>query len=202
MSQNCRVIQLLEPFDDTLVATPSEGNVDKSYDEAGSEALAIGQLEVSVVFATPKVNEEYEFRALYIEAIGQATPSAIVVVPVTRTTTGFTVELSAGPDTAIYMLRWHVHVTDLTVVQPTASAPESGRTQLTLAAIIQTIPFTIVRVNATYGFLEFRVENLIDDPSTQSSTWVQVTAKTTTSFTISINPPPDTVNYYLVWRTT
>jgi hypothetical protein len=203
MSTHCRTISILEPENDSIVT--ANGSIDQSLDESGSVELTIGQTEAEVTFATFKLSSDYDFDDLYIENLVDSPAGAIGIVPIVRTQAGFTVQFDGAPDTANYVLFWRVRVRSGLNNESESSGstqdPESGQTTLNLAATSQTITFSTARINATYGFSEFRVENLVDSAATQQVTWVQVTSKTQSNFVITINPPPDTVNYKLWWTT-
>jgi hypothetical protein len=200
---NCRVVSVLEPDEDVLVG--NEGSLDAALQENGFVNLSIGQQEVVVNFATQKWSNDYEFSALYVENDVDPNPMDIEPVPVARTVSGFTLELTGFPDTVNYALYWRVKVRaagTASMPSPTPAVgdpPQSLYTPLTQGASTQTIPFSIARSVTTYGFSELRVENLIDGPG-QTIIWVQVTGKTKNDFTIAINPPPPTANYFLVIR--
>jgi hypothetical protein len=64
------------------------------------------------------------------------------------------------------------------------------------------VPFTNPRSGTNYGFSELRVENLLDPPASQAIIRVQVTAKTISDFTLSVNPTPaNGSHYFLAART-
>lgn len=201
MSQ-CRTIQIIEAENDSLVAS-STAAIDQSIDESGTVDLETGQTQVNVTFETFKISDDYQFDSLYIENLVDEPAGAIEIVPTVRTQAGFTVELSGAPPTANYTLYWKVQARtgQATSTSGSSSDPESGSTTLNAAATSQTITFTTARTDATYGFSEFRVENIVDAAATQQVEWVQVTSKTTSNFVIAINPPPDTANYKLWWTT-
>lgn len=203
MSQ-CRTVVLIEPESDSLVAT-STSAIDQSIDESGTVELTIGQTQVNVTFETFKISADYQFDSLYIENLVDEPAGAIEIVPTVRTQAGFTVELSGAPPTANYTLYWKVQARSgqaSTSTSGSSQDPESNSTSLDLGATSQVITFTTARTGITYGFSEFRVENIVDAAATQQVEWVQVTGKTTSNFTIAINPPPDTANYKLWWTTT
>lgn len=206
MSVPCRVIsQVLEPDSDVLVG--DEGSLDAALQENGFVNLAIGQQEVVVNFATQKWAADYEFSALYVENVVDPNPMDIEPVPVKRTVSVFILELTGAPDTLNYTLYWRVKVRSAGTAgspspspSPSGDPPETIYTPLTQGASTQTIPFTVARSGTNYGFSELRVENLVDGPG-QTTLWIQVTGKTKNDFTISINPPPDTNNFFLSART-
>jgi hypothetical protein len=205
MSTCARVIQILEPDSDILVG--SGGSQDQALEESGSVQLAIGQLEVIVIFQTLKLSNDYEFTVNYIENLVDPNPASIEGVPVLRTQGAFKLELDAQPDTVNYTLYWRVRVRSGTTTtqpiptpSPSSDLPDSGITPITQGASSQLISFHQARSNKTYGFSELRIENLIDGQGQQSE-WIQVVDKQFAGFTIIINPPTDTGNYNLVWRT-
>jgi hypothetical protein len=161
---------------------------------------------VVVNFVTQKWSNDYEFSVLYIENDVDPNPMDIEAVPVKRAVSGFTLELTGAPDTANYTLYWRVKVRSggsASIPSPTPGVGdprESIYTPLNQGASTQTIPFTVARSVTNYGFSELRVENLIDG-SSQTTIWVQVITKTKNDFTISINPPADSGNFFLVART-
>lgn len=198
----CTNLQLLEPENDAIVA--SGGSNDQSIDESGKVALSIGQTLVSVAFSTTKISNDYQFE-VYIENLVDADPAAIRWIPVTKLTTGFTLELDGSPESVNYKLYWRVlarsgQSTGNSGSSSSTSTGESGSTTLILGGSTQTITFTTAKTDATYGFSELRVENTTDGAGQQVE-WIQVTGKTTTGFTIAISPPPDTSNYKLIWET-
>lgn len=207
--QECQNIQILEPDATLPVATGAAP--DPAFQERGEVVLTQGQSEVSVTFQTPKAGD-YRFEYLYVDAFGVTNPGTIKPVPITQTTAGFTVDLAGVPPVAGYILRWRVTVV-LVGVTPQVDTPESFRVQIPTPFpeglpipvppqfYTLSVTFQNPRSSNTYGFSELRVENLVDDPGTQTPIAIQVCAKTTTNFTIVFNPTPPTANYFLVGRT-
>jgi hypothetical protein len=188
---------LLEPDEDVLVGT--RGDRDESLEESGSLSLANGQTSAVILFSTPKFSNDYEFN-IYFENLTDLTPTVLQWLPMQKGTLGFTVGISPATDSANYVMFWRVRVRDTALASPVlVDAPESGRTILTVGAMQQTIPFLSPRSTNFYGFSEWRIENLVDLPSSQESVWIQLASKTKTDFTIVINPPADTPNYIFAW---
>ncbi len=194
----CKTFQIIDP-DPALLTSTSVGSFDPSLDESGSTILNIGDSRIYVPFLTTKSSDDYRFEYLYVDAIGIANPGDVIAVPVNKTIFGFTVDLAGSPTTTGYILRWRVVVQGI-ISSDTIDLPESLRLPLT-----QTRTFVATFVNprssANYGFTELRVENLIDSSDAQRAIIAQVIAKTQSNFTVGLNPPPDTANYYLVART-
>ena len=192
---DCNTIQIIE------------GGTDPNLDEKGEVALAVGQSEVSVTFTRSKAGT-YRFEYLYVDAFGQVNPGTIEPVVTAQTQYGFTVKLGGVAEATGYVLRWHVVVISVTT-SFNVDAPESFRVQIPNvadlapppAARVLTVTFQNPRSNTLYGFSELRVENLIDNPATQTPIAVQVCAKTQTNFTICFSPAAPTNNYFLVGRT-
>jgi hypothetical protein len=170
-----------------------------------SNAMAQGHALWQRVFR--EVAAEYpaiEATHLYIDALDappeNTHPGIAECVVTQQTRYGFTVQFAGIPRFPGYFLRWRVIVIDLasTIL---IDAPEAFRVQLPMQARQMTVYFTNLRSNESYGFSELRVENLQDDPDTQRIILVQVTEKTTISFTIGINPRPENTHYFLVART-
>lgn len=196
---NCRSIQMIEP-DDTLVTSTVSGARDQSLDESGSEIIPLssgGRMRVN--FVTHKISDNYQFEYLYVDALGIANPGDVMPVVVNKDTFGFLVDLAGIPLSEGYILRWRVVVQDITL-SLVVDAPESLRLQLPQADTF-TATFVNPRGSTSYGFSELRVENLIDSAATQRAIIVQVVAKTQATFTVGLNPPPDTDNYFLMART-
>lgn len=74
---------------------------------------------------------------------------------------------------------------------------ETGLTQLTSGVATKVIAFLTTKISANYIFDEFVIENLVDDP--QLSLTAQVTAQSTTGFTVMLNGYPDSTSYKLKW---
>lgn len=83
--------------------------IQSAAEESSYVNLAEGQVEIEVDFLYAKTSADYEFSA-YIQNTVDAAPIYIGVVLSARSTTGFTAKLSAAPDSANYVLRWHVKV--------------------------------------------------------------------------------------------
>lgn len=195
---NSRVIQIIEP-DSPLSAVASGGGGDPSLDESGSVALAVGQATVDVLFKTAKASSNYRFEYLYVDAFGVVNPGDTEPVVVQQTHFGFGVDLTISPSVPGYFLRWRVVVVEIQTV-PTIDTPETIYIQLPMVNLL-IVSFANPRSSAKYGFSELRVENLVDDPATQTPIHVQVVAKTQSSFTIALNPTPPTPSYFLAVRT-
>lgn len=193
-------------IDDTPVVN------DATLTEEGFVELTQGQATVEVVFNTVKASDQYRFEYLYVDVLGKTNPGTIYPVPITQTIYGFFIALGGAPIEGGYVLRWRVVVVSL-LSTGVVDEPESFRVQLphmipgtrpppipeTLTTI--TVPFVNPRSTTGYGFTEFRVENLVDAPTTQSPIVIQVCQKTLTSFKAVFSPTPPTANYYLVART-
>jgi len=198
VSTFCRTVQLLEPDDDVTVGVA--GDKDQSLEEQGSVDLVTGQFEVDITFATPKFSDDYEIYC-YVENLVDAMPTVVQWQPQSRSKYGCRIALAPAVDSDNYVFYWHVRVRDAAIAEESViDAPEAARTPLIPGQVAQTIQFTNPRSSANYSFSEFRVENLVDGDS-QFTIWVQVKAKNLLSFDITINPPTDTANYMLVWRT-
>ncbi len=199
MPVTTQTIQILEPDDDLLVAT-SSGSTDASLQEAGTVDLAIGQTSVSVTFAEPKLSADYIFEALYVSELDLDPVGDVEAVPRTQTKYGFTVGLVGTPDKLGYRLVWRVVIRAGvgTVSVGGIDAADGATTQLPQAQSV-TITFASPRSTTSYGFSEFRVQNLVD--VTRYTIWPQISGKTTNDFTVDLNPAPNTDNYFLVWRT-
>ena len=201
-SSNCSTIQLIEPEDTLLTSITSSGGRDQSLDESGSMTIPFPNTSnrLFVPFETPKVSRNYRFEYLYIDALGISNPGNVEPVVVDININGFVVDFAGIPLNDGYILRWRVVVQDITI-SLVVDAPESLRLQLNQDTATFTGTFINPRSTALYGFTELRVENLIDPVETQRLVGVQVVAKTTSNFTVGLNPPPDTTNYYLIART-
>jgi hypothetical protein len=199
MSTNTRVVQLIEPDEDVLVGT--RGDRDESLEENGSASLVTGQTELVVVFHTIKFSSDYEFD-VYFENLTDASYTVLQWIPIVKNTVGFTIGIAPMPDTDNYVCYWRVRVRDTAeAVAAIVDAPESARTPLIQGATEQTILLSSPRSTDFYGFSEWRVENTTDSGATQQTEWIQLTGRTKVDFTIAINPPTDTPNYFFIWRT-
>ncbi len=194
----CRTIQLIEPSDTLLTSITSSGGRDQSIDESGSIALSVGSARLFVPFETQKVSANYRFEYLYIDALGIPNPGNIEPVVVDININGFLVDFAGVSIEEGYILRWRVVVQDITI-NLIVDAPEDLRLQLSPARTF-TATFVNPRSTTNYGFSELRIENLTDPVDDQRIVNAQVVAKTTLGFTVGLNPPPDTTNYYLVCR--
>ena len=194
----CKTFTFIEP-DDTLLSVTSSGVKDQSLDEAGDTVIPSGVPRMRIDFVTPKASFNYKFEYLYIDALGISNPGDVRIVVVDQNQFGFTVDFAGTTLSDGYILRWRVVVLNLQGGLA-IDAPENLRLQLPQARVY-TATFVNPRSNTTYGFSELRVENLVDEISSQRVVSIQVAAKTQANFVIGINPPPDTGNYFLVART-
>ena len=207
--QDCGTIQLIEPTNDLPVDVTGASN-DPTLTERGEVPLGVGQTQVTVTFQTQKLTAGYRFEYLYVDFIGSVVdnpnPGTITAVPVQQSLTEFIAELAGTPPTTGYVLRWRVVVVEVSAIA-VIDAPESFRIQLPGLGSSGPVPtvmdvlFVNPRSNSIYGFSEFRIENLIDDPSLQSPIVIQVYAKQTTKFSVTWNPYAPTNNYFLVGKT-
>jgi hypothetical protein len=192
----CTTVQIIEPSTDLIVDT---AGTTSDLDERGDLPLTQGQTTASVTFLAQKLNANYHFEYLYVDAQGNVHPGAVVVVPVTWTIAGFSVVFAGSPIGAGYVLRWRVViVTTTTLVQ--TDAPEDLYLQMPRTNLMA-ITFLNPRSSTTYGFAELRVENLIDPPAGQAVIAVQPYVKTFTGFGLAVNPTPPSDNYFLRVRT-
>lgn len=196
---SCRTFTIIEP-DSTLTNAISTGSHDQSLDEWGSEPITLGNVaRLHVDFLTPKASINYRFEYLYIDSLGLPNPGDVHPVVVDQTEFGFTVDFAGVPLDEGYILRWRVVVIDITGIN-IFDVPESLRLQLPQARSF-TATFANPRSTTGYGFSELRVENLVDPADDQRVILAQVVIKTQPTFTVGLNPPPDTDNYFLVART-
>lgn len=193
---DCSTVQIIEPNSDLLVDT---AGTTSDVDERGELALTEGQVNASVMFVTPKLNTEYTFEYLYVDAMGDIQPGAVVVIPTVRSVDGFGVAFAGAPIGDGYVLRWRVVIARTSTLVQT-DAPEDLYLQIP-QTVLMTITFANPRSGTTYGFTELRVENLVDPPSAQAVIHVQVWQKTINGFSIAINPTPPSSNYFLRVRT-
>jgi hypothetical protein len=191
------VVQVLEPSDDTLVGTG--GSRDQSLEENGNVALNQTDDEITINFTTQKFSSDYDVFVYFSNTV-DTNPTVIEWLVISQSPNALIVGISPLPDSNNYVLFWRVRVRDtatLTINQ--IDAPEGAVTPLGIGATSQIIQFVNPRSTDSYGFAEWVVQNQIDGDGQQTE-WVQLIGRTTTSFTISINPPPDTANYNLRWR--
>lgn len=93
------------------------------YVETGSVALTVAQLEVVVEFLFEKNAATYIFTSLYVRDTSVA-PQDIRAVVNAQSTTGFTLKLSAAPNTTNCTLVWGVAILDPSrAAQPGTSGP-------------------------------------------------------------------------------
>jgi hypothetical protein len=196
---NCDTVQLIEPKDDLIVDT---GGTSSDLDERGVLELTPGQTQAVVVFTVPKINGEYNFEYLYIEALGDPGfnfPGAIQIIPTVKAREGFAVVLAGTPIAAGYVLHWRVTIIR-TSTSTQVDAPEDLYLQMPRTNTMA-VSFSNPRSSLNYGFSELRVENLHDAPAVQAVIRVQVAQKTVNGFLLAVNPTPRTDFYFLRVRT-
>ena len=196
---NCDTVQIIEPKDDLIVDT---GGTTSDMDERGSLELTAGQTQAVILFTVPKINPEYNFEFLYIDAVGDPGfnfPGAVQIIPTVRAREGFAVVFAGTPIAAGYVLHWRV-----TIVRTSSlvqiDAPESLYLQMPRTNTMS-VAFVNPRSNVSYGFSELRVENLNTPPSQQAVIHVQVAQKTVNGFLLAVNPTPRNDFYFLKVRT-
>lgn len=193
----CDTVQIIEPKDDLLVDSAGTTN---DMDERGTLELHDGQINAVVLFEVIKLNPQYAFEYLYVDAMGNVEPGAVQIVPTVRAIEGFAVVFAGVPIGAGYVLHWRV-----TIHRPTSlvliDAPEDLNLPMPPHQKTMNIVFHQPRSGTNYGFSELRVENLTEDPNNISVINVMVTHKTISGFTIGINPRPPTEFYFLRVRT-
>lgn len=91
-------------------------------------------------------------------------------------------------------------ILDPIVVPPVGTDPlaysESGLTNLTIGQQSDSITFQITKAGS-YVFVELEVINTTD--ATPAVIDADVTAQSTTGFTVKLSGLPDTANYFLKW---
>lgn len=192
----CQTIQIIEPRDDLLVDTAGSTS---DMDERGELPLVEGQVNAFVDFTVHKLNTNYHFEYLYIDAIGNAHPGATQIIPTSRQVDGFAVVFAGAPIGDGYVLYWRV-----TIVRSSTSVqidtPEDLYLQMPKSSLMS-VTFVHERSNTDYGFTELRVENLHDAPESQQPIHVQVYQKMLGGFLLAVNPRPRTDFYFLKVRT-
>ncbi len=108
----CGCTQVLEP-DPTGTFTICDNAGSLAFTEHGVTALVIGSASLMVMFVATKASASYSFTELAVENTLDPNPFALIAEVTTRTQTGFTVSINGLPDTANYMLRWNVYITNL-----------------------------------------------------------------------------------------
>jgi hypothetical protein len=193
---DCDTVQLIEPRTDLLVDTAGSTS---DVDERGAVELSDGQESADVTFQIPKLNVNYRFEYLYVDALDLDDPGAVQVIPNGQSTHGFSVLFAGSPIGAGYVLRWRVVIAiSSTLLQ--IDAPEDLYLQMPRASTMQ-VAFMNQRSNTNYGFSELRVENLDDPPGGQALIHVQVYAKTLNGCSLAVNPRPPNDHYFLRLRT-
>jgi hypothetical protein len=194
---NCDTVQIIEPKGDFLVDTAGSQN---DMDERGDLVLAVGQTHAEVAFAVRKLNTEYHFEYLYVDALGNQHPGSVQVIPTIRSIDGFGVVFAGAPIAVGYVLHWRV-----TIVRTSAlieiDSPEDLYLPIPNNSNVLGVTFVNPRSNISYGFSELRVENLVDPVGTAALIHVQVGFKNTLGFFVGVNPRPRGDNYYLKVRT-
>jgi hypothetical protein len=195
-SPDCNTVQIIEPKGDLIVDT---AGTTSDMDERGDLTLVQGQTSASVTFQVPKLNANYHFEYLYVDAQGNVHPGAVIIVPTIWTMQGFTVVFAGAPIGTGYVLHWRVVIV-VTSILGQVDAPEDLYLQMPQTNLMA-ITFINPRSTLTYGFAELRVENLIDPPAGQAVISVQPYLKTLTGFGLAVNPTPPSANYFLRVRT-
>lgn len=193
----CDTVQIIEPKGDFLIDTAGSNS---DLDERGELPLSAGQTHAEILFKVSKLNANYHFEYLYVDAGGIFNPGAVVAIPTIQATYGFQVVFAAAPPISGYVLRWRV-----TIVQTSSlvqiDAPENLYLLMPNANLMSVL-FSNPRSNTNYGFSELRVENLTEPPAGQAIIRVQVVSKTVSGFIMAVNPtPPVGSHYFLKVRT-
>lgn len=192
----CDTVQIIEPKDDLLVDSAGTTN---DMDERGTLELNSGQINAVIVFEVPKLNPNYAFEYLYIDAMGNVEPGAIQIVPTVRAIEGFAVVFAGAPIGPGYVLHWRVNVHRKSALV-LIDAPEDLNLRMPRTNTMS-IVFHQPRSGTNYGFTELRVENLTEDHNVQAVIRVQVYHKTISGFLIAVNPRPPSDFYFLRVRT-
>lgn len=108
----CGCNQLLEP-DPTGEFTVCDNAGAPAFTERGLTALVQGSPVLTVAFVTVKASEEYSFIELAVENVVDPTPLSLNAEVVSRSISGFTVDIDGLPDTGNYRLRWNLYVTNI-----------------------------------------------------------------------------------------
>lgn len=111
-TNNVCLDQLLEPDpQDNFTVVNSNGSL--AFFESGGVNLPVGGTELTIAFTVQKINADYTFNELAVQNVTDPSPFEIGPSVISRTRTGFTVLLDTIPDTANYLLRWEVAVTNI-----------------------------------------------------------------------------------------
>jgi hypothetical protein len=192
----CDTVQIIEPRDDLLVDVAGTTN---DMDERGSLELNSGQVNAIVLFEVPKLNAQYSFEYLYVDAMGNVEPGAVQIVPTVRAIEGFAVVFAGAPIGPGYVMHWRVvvHRSSTLIL---IDAPEDLYLQMPRTNTMS-VTFHQPRSGTNYGFSELRVENLTEAHGVQAVIRVQVYQKFIGSFRIAVNPTPPSDFYFLKVRT-
>jgi hypothetical protein len=193
----CDTVQIIEPNTDLLVDT---AGANSDIDEHGEVLLNQGQTGVIVYFVVPKLNANYSFEYLYVEAANppQSHPGTVIPIPTIKLNIGFGIRLAGSPIAPGYVLKWRVTIKRTSsLVQ--IDAPENLYLQMPRTTTMQVV-FANPRGGVDYGFSELRVENLIDT-TRRALIHVQVYQKGLNGFFLDVNPRPPTDHYFLKVRT-
>jgi hypothetical protein len=192
----CETVQIIEPRDDLLVDVAGTTN---DMDERGEVTLNSGQINCVVLFTVPKLNAQYSFEYLYVDAMGNVEPGAVQIVPTVRAIEGFAVVFAGAPIGPGYVMHWRVvvHRSSTLIL---IDAPEDLYLQMPRTNTMSVV-FHQPRSGTNYGFTELRVENLTESPGVQAIIRVQVQHKTISGFLMGVNPTPPSDFYFLKVRT-
>jgi len=113
LTTRCRNIQLLEPDPSPPYDVTDLDESSEAVAEDGTLTLTEGITEYNVLFNTEKLSDEWNFTEDDITNEVDGDPLVIEYNFSNRTSTGFTLNLDSMPDSANYVFRWAVTVTEV-----------------------------------------------------------------------------------------
>jgi len=147
----------------------------------GESSIGNTNLSVSPVFDLQQHSANYGLLA-FMQNIVDASPQFQPVVVTTKSATGFTASWNAGADSANYKLAYFVNAT--------------GQKDIGAAASSLSVNLPINYGNTNYVVVGM-IHNIVDaSPQFQPAV---ITAKSSSSFTISWSDPTDSANYKLIY---
>ncbi len=163
----------------------SSGSSSSGY--AQEVALTIGTTSAVITFPMPLAGSGYVVNANMVNTV-DVNPEYQTVVVTNKTASGFTASWNSALDTSNYKLDYIV---------PGVAQPQIAQVAIGSGVTSITVTLPIAMTTTSYVVLPNMVNTVDANPQFQP---LVLTAKTTTTFTISWDHPTDTANYFLAYQ--
>jgi len=178
--QHLATQQSIKAYVDSVISTTAQ---------TGIQDIADATNTIVVTLPVEYSDTSYSISSI-IQNTADSTPSQFAVTVVSKSTTGFTLELSGNTDSANYKLAW--------ITRKQFGTTQVGTESLSNGATQVSVTLSQAYTSTDYG-ISSMLENTVDSNPSQYA--MTVISKSTTRFTVEFSGSMDSANYSYNWTT-